>query len=60
MFTDSQEIQEIRVTSVTVLSHQEASGSKGALPSLPPPLLLPRRLAPLNNALRGHWARVAH
>lgn len=38
MFTDSQEIQEIRVTFVTTLNHQEASGGKGVPPFLPPAL----------------------
>lgn len=35
IFTNSQEIQEIRVTSVTALNHQEAAGGKeAASPSL--------------------------
>lgn len=56
MFTDSQEIQEIKLTFVTVPNHWEASGSKGAPPSLLLPFLLLWRLASLNSALGGHQA----
>lgn len=48
MFTDSQEIQEIRLTFVTAPTHWEASGGKGAPLSLLLPLLLLWRLASLN------------
>lgn len=58
MFTDSQEIQEIRVTFMTARSHQEAA--KECLPVSLPPLLLLWRLAPLNSALRGQQALVVH